>query len=58
MMHLSTGKPAPREWIEFELCDRLGWTLDYVRGLPLPQIMQLRTMMVAEGKVKKALSHG
>jgi len=57
MMHLSTGKPAPREWIEFELCDRLGWTLDDVRGLSLPQIMQLRTMMVAEGKVKKAM-HG
>lgn len=54
MAHLATGKPAPPEWIEFTIMDRLKWTLDEVRARPLGDILQLQTMMSAEAKVHKA----
>lgn len=57
MAHLATGKPAPPEWIEFTIMDRLKWTLDEVRARPLGDILQLQTMMSAEAKVHKA-RHG
>lgn len=54
MAHLATGKPAPPEWIEFTIIDRLKWTLPEVRALPLDEALRLMTMMSAEAKVHKA----
>ena len=54
MAHLATGKPAPPEWIEFTIMDRLKWTLPEVRSIPLVDGLQLITMMSAEAKVHKA----
>jgi hypothetical protein len=53
MAHLATGQPAPREWIEYTFASRFGWTLAYVRGLPLPDVMQLMVIMGAEQKANK-----
>lgn len=54
MAHLATGKPAPPEWIEFTIMDRLKWTLPEVRSITLVEGLQLITMMGAEAKVHKA----
>ena len=54
MAHLATGKPAPREWIEFVLLDRFKWTIEYVRALPMDEALRLMTMMSAEAKVNKS----
>jgi len=54
MAHLATGKPAPKEWIEFVLMDRFKWPVEYVRALPMTDGLQLITMMSAEAKVNKS----
>lgn len=54
MAHLSIGgqeNPAPPELIEHILCDRYKWTLQYVRALPLADVMVLLLVM---GEASKA----
>ena len=54
MAHLAMGKPAPHEWLEFALMDRFKWSIEYVRTLPLIELVRLLTIMSAETKVHKS----
>ena len=48
MAHLEIGgveNPAPEEWTEHILCDRYKWPLEYVRGLTLPDVLKLLTVL-------------
>jgi hypothetical protein len=57
MAHLAIGgaaNPAPAEYIAHVLCDRYKWPLEYVRALPLPDVLMLLNVASAVAKSSKA----
>lgn len=48
MTHLIGAGPQPQEFLEYRLCERFHWTLDYVRSLRLADLLPLLTCMQAE----------
>ena len=59
MAHLSIGgqeNPAPPEWLAHVLCDRYKWSLEYVRAMPLTDILMLLMLVSTEDEVTKTLN--
>ncbi len=40
-MSLTVGAPAPKELLEWQLAERFGWTLNYIRSLTMQDLQNL-----------------
>ena len=49
--HLWAKQPVPREYINFQICDRFGWTPAELRAQRASDILEFITMMEAEAEV-------
>ena len=49
MVHLVADGPQPIEYLRYRLMKEFGWTPAELRGIPLPEILQLLTCMKVEG---------
>lgn len=49
---MSFGEPAPLELSEWNLAERFGWTLEYIRSLPISDIWTLNQVDDGRNKAK------
>jgi hypothetical protein len=47
------GAPAPVELLKWELAERFGWTLEYIRGLTMRDIQEFYSIADAKYKAHK-----
>jgi hypothetical protein len=48
-LHLATDKPAPVEYLKWELIRQTGWTLEYIERLPMARWQEW--LQVEDGKI-------
>jgi hypothetical protein len=51
---LTVGAPAPSCLLQWEMCERFGWTLDYFRALKVAELHEY--LQIQDGKSKASKS--
>ena len=51
--HLWTGTAPPREYVNYKICEKFGWTPEELRQQRASDILQILTFMSVESKIEE-----